>query len=145
MTRRSVRIGRCYRCVYSWRMRRRRPSMCPRCKSTLYNVPVIAPVRIGKGLGVEEIIGPHRTRILRIAREEGVEAMWVFGSVRRREATERSDVDLLVRWGRFASLFEVGRFRTRLEQELGRKVDLVDRGAVHWAMAHQVEAEAVPL
>lgn len=145
MTPRLVRLGRCYRCVYTWRMRKRRPATCPRCKSRLYDVPVVPPLRLGGGLGIRDVLGPHRARILEIAKEEGVEALWVFGSVRRNEATKRSDVDLLVHWGRSASLFDVGRLRARLEGEIGRRVDLVERGAVHWAMAHRIESEAVPL
>jgi len=39
MTKRLVRIGRCYRCNHTWQMRRRVPSLCPRCKSRLYDTP----------------------------------------------------------------------------------------------------------
>lgn len=36
MTKRLVRMAHCYRCNHKWRMRRRVPSFCPRCKSKLY-------------------------------------------------------------------------------------------------------------
>jgi len=39
MTKRLVRMGHCYRCNHTWRMRRRVPSLCPRCKSGLYATP----------------------------------------------------------------------------------------------------------
>jgi hypothetical protein len=32
--------------------------MCPRCKSTLWDVPKIRPIKLGKGLGIEEILAP---------------------------------------------------------------------------------------
>ena len=69
----------------------------------------------------------------------------MFGSVRRQEATDRSDVDLLVEWKRPVSLLHVAGLRIELRKTLGRDVDLVNRHGVHWAMEPQVEAEKVPL
>lgn len=43
MTKRKVRYGHCYRCIYTWRMRRRSPSLCPRCKSRLWRIPRVEP------------------------------------------------------------------------------------------------------
>lgn len=111
----------------------------------MYDVPTVRPIRFGTGLGIEEVVGPHRARVLALARNAGVEAMWVFGSVRRGEATPTSDVDLLVRWRRPVSLLDVADLRWRLEKELGRRVDIVERGGLHWAMTYQIEAEAVAL
>jgi predicted nucleotidyltransferase len=145
MTRRRRRIGRCYRCLHTWVMRRRRPSICPRCKSRFYDVPVVRPLKPGRGLGIPEVVSPHRDRVLGIMREGGAEALWVFGSVRRAEANRRSDIDLLVRWRKPVSLLEKASFLVKLEQEFGRKVDLVDWSAVHWALAPQIHSEAVPL
>ncbi|MGI0132109.1 MAG: nucleotidyltransferase domain-containing protein [Thermoplasmata archaeon] len=145
MTKRLVRLGHCYRCVYTWRMRRRRPSMCPRCKSRLWDVPVARPVRLGTGLGIDEVLGPHRAAVLRIARRYGVSKVEVFGSVRRREATEKSDVDLMLTWRRPHSLLDRAGLGNDLEALLGRPVDLVYRGGLHWSVKPQVEAEVVPL
>jgi predicted nucleotidyltransferase len=69
----------------------------------------------------------------------------VFGSVRRREATPRSDVDLLVEWVRPVSLLDVAGLREELRKALGRGVDLVNRHGLHWAIEPQVEAEKVLL
>jgi len=119
--------------------------MCPQCKSRLYDVPFVQPVTLGSGQGIEQIIEPHRVKILEICREAGVEGLWVFGSVRRREARRTSDVDLLVTWKQPASLLELAGLIDRLSSELGRKVELVDRDALHWAMTPQVLSEAVPV
>jgi uncharacterized protein len=119
--------------------------MCPRCKSRLFDQPKIHPVRLGNGLGIPELVAPHRQSILRAARRYGVRRIWVFGSVRRREATTRSDVDLLVEWGRPVSLLDVAGLRGDLRMALGRGVDLVNRHGLHWAIDPQVEAEKVPL
>jgi len=140
------RPGRCYRCVYTWTIRgMRRPATCPRCKSRLYNVPEIRPPKLGRGLGIEELLHPHRDEILAAARRYGADRLWVFGSVRRREATRSSDVDLMVRWARPHSLLERMSLASELESILGRRVDLVNDGGLHWAIAPQVESERVPL
>ena len=145
MTRRKVRIGRCYRCVYEWRMRDRNPRVCPRCKSRLWRAPKIRPVVLGKGLGIEEVLGPHRSEILRLARRYGVSSVRVFGSVRRREATTKSDVDLLVGWKKRHSLLDRAGLRSDIEGILGRRVDLVNEGGIAWPISPQIEAEAIPL
>ena len=146
MSGRKGRVMHCYRCVYTWRSRRETmPTVCPRCKSRRFGQPKIRPVALGDGLGIPELVAPHRQAILRSARRHGVRRIWVFGSVRRREATLRSDVDLLVEWGRPVSLLAVGAFRAELEVTLDRGVDLVNRHGLHWAIDPQVEAEKVPL
>ncbi|MGA7861735.1 MAG: nucleotidyltransferase domain-containing protein [Thermoplasmata archaeon] len=145
MTRRQIRLGHCYRCIYTWRMRRRYPTMCPRCKSRLWTVPKILPVKLGNGLGIEEVLAPHRDEILRLARKHGARSIRVFGSVRRREADEKSDVDLLVEWGPDVDLLDTAAFRRQVRESIGRKVDAVEEGFLHWAIRPQVLAEAVPL
>ena len=146
MAGRKGRIARCYRCIYTWRVRRsHNPGLCPRCKSRLYSVPSIRPVALGTGRGISEIVTPHRQEILRLARQYGVRKVWVFGSVRRREATDRSDVDLLLEWRHPVSLLDVAGLRIDLRKALGRNVDLVNRHGLHWALEPQVEAEKVPL
>jgi len=97
------------------------------------------------GLGIDEVLGPHRPEILRLGREYGASKLWVFGSVRRRQATKKSDVDLMVRWERPVSLLVKAELNADLEEILGRKVDLVNEGGLHWAIEPQVEAERVSL
>ena len=145
MTRRLVRWAHCYRCVYTWRLRRRVARICPRCKSALWAVPKIRPFQLGSGLGIEEVLTPHLTEVRRLARRYGAREILVFGSVRRREATANSDVDLMVRWARPVSLLDRAGLQLGLERALGRTVDLVNRGGLHWAIAPQVESEAVAL
>ncbi len=145
MTRRKIRIAHCYRCIYTWRMRNRLPRMCPRCKSQLWNVPKLRPIRAGVGLGVEAIVGPHRSQIRRLARRYGATNLRVFGSVRRGEADSDSDLDLLVDWKEGASLLQSAGFRVALQELLHRRVDTVEERFLHWALRPQVLAEAVPL
>ena len=142
MTARKVRVAHCYRCIYSWRMRRRYPKICPRCKSRLWRVPKLVPATLGRGLGIEEILAPHRPEILRLCREHGALNVRVFGSVRRREAGPESDVDLLVDWSK-------GSQRLHLELELsallGRTVDVISADRLRWYALPNVLAEAVEL
>jgi uncharacterized protein len=144
MTKRIGRTGHCYRCIYTWRVRGRGyPAVCPRCKSRHWNQPKIRPVVLRDGLGIEEVVGPHRIEVVRLARQFGVSQLWVFGSVRRREATRTSDVDLMVRWAKPVSLLRKAELNVGLEEILGRRVDLVNEGALHWAIEPQAEAERI--
>ena len=137
------RQARCFRCIYIWRVRgAERPKVCPKCKSVLYAVPRIRPVVPGRGLGIEQVLGPHRSAILRIAREHGARNVRVFGSVRRREARPGSDVDLLVDWVRGSDRVHLA---TTLERILGRRVDIATPAGLWWAAAPNILAEAVPI
>jgi uncharacterized protein len=111
----------------------------------MYDVPRIRPVHLGRGLGIEEILHPHRAAILRAARAHGAAGLWVFGSVRRREATARSDVDLIVRWSRPHSLLDRVELAQEIEALISRRVELVNEGGLHWAIEPQVDSEKVPL
>jgi uncharacterized protein len=69
----------------------------------------------------------------------------VFGSVRRGEATKDSDIDLLVAPGPDASLLDRAALGCDLEELLGRKVDVVTDGGLHWLIRPQVLFEAAAL
>ena len=55
----------------------------------------------------------------------GVKKASLFGSVVRGEITMESDVDLLVEFKGRKSLLDLVRLKTRLEELLGRKVDVL--------------------
>jgi len=55
----------------------------------------------------------------------GVKKASLFGSVVRSETTMESDVDLLVEFKGRKSLLDLVRLKTRLEELLGRKVDVL--------------------
>jgi len=74
-----------------------------------------------------------------------VERIWVFGSVRRQEADSKSDVDLMVRWKRPHSILDRAGLAEDMAQALGRPVDLVNEGGLHWAIEPQIESERVAL
>lgn len=48
----------------------------------------------------------------------------------RGEATEKSDIDLIVKFGKLKSLLSVVKLERQLAMALGRKVDLITEGAL---------------
>lgn len=134
---------RCYRCVYTWTPVRSPVRICPRCKSRLWDVPKIRRLRLGRGQGIEEILQPHRRRILAVARRHGARRLRVYGSVRRREADLRSDVDLLVDWTPGAPPLAGIRLEIALTKLLSRRVSVAEEADLPWSFRPQVLAEAV--
>jgi len=74
-----------------------------------------------------------------------VTAVHVFGSCARKEAGEKSDVDLLIDFEPDApiGLFDVVRLQEFLRSVLGRPVDIVTRDALHPALKDTILSEAV--
>jgi uncharacterized protein len=60
-------------------------------------------------------------------RDRGIVKAYLFGSYARGEQTAESDLDLLVDYAPGVSLFDVGALSHDLEQEYGRRVDLVSQ------------------
>jgi uncharacterized protein len=138
----------CYRCGNSWVPRASIVRICPRCKSRYWDEPKIRIPTMGGGLGIEEILGPYRARIARIARRYGAREIRVFGSVARRAATEKSDVDLLVDFDRSKTTRSTLRsidMAHELQSLLKRRVDVATEASLHWYIQPQIVSEAVPL
>ena len=72
-----------------------------------------------------------------------VRSLSVFGSVARDEATEESDVDILVEFEEPVGIFEFVRLRRLLEEVVGRRVDLATPQALKDRIRQRVLAEAV--
>lgn len=81
----------------------------------------------------------------RLAEDAGYMRLAVFGSVARGEATEDSDIDLLVEAPAATSSFGFIKFKQLIEQVLGRQVDLVDYGGLKPTLDDDIRREAVPL
>ena len=73
----------------------------------------------------------------------GVRSLDLFGSVARGDSGPDSDVDLLVEFAEPIGLFHFFRAQKRLEQVLGRRVDLVMRNAVKRQLRARVFGEAI--
>ena len=90
--------------------------------------------------GVLRFLSEHRAEL----REQfGVKSLSLFGSVARDEATDFSDVDLLVEFDRPVGLLHVIGTEQHIEKVLGVSVDLVLRRAVLPELRADIYAEAV--
>ena len=83
--------------------------------------------------------------VQRIAQRHGAGNIRVFGSVVRGEATEGSDLDVLVDFTPTASLFDLVRLKRELEELLGSSVDVVEAAGLSPYLRERVLAEAVRL
>ncbi len=92
-------------------------------------------------MNVEEI----KNRILPILKKYGVTRAGVFGSVVREEATEDSDIDILVEIEGKMSLFDFAGLKLELEEALGRKVDLGEYSTIKPIIREQILSEEVAI
>ncbi len=81
--------------------------------------------------------------IVPILREGGVVEASIFGSFTRGEVKAGSDLDLLVRYEKTISLFDVGELKCELEQLLGIKVDLISMDYLKSRIKKQILQESV--
>jgi uncharacterized protein len=72
----------------------------------------------------------ERELIINMCRDNDISMVGIFGSTARGEATESSDVDLLVRFAKPKSLLFLVRLERNLSEILGRKVDLLTESAI---------------
>ena len=92
-----------------------------------------------------DLLIEHRDEVLRIAGENRAGNVRVFGSVARGDATEDSDVDLLVDVEPDASLFDLAAIEVELERILGVRVDVGPAQDLRSGIRDRVMAEAIPL
>ncbi|MEA3350560.1 MAG: nucleotidyltransferase family protein [Chloroflexota bacterium] len=68
--------------------------------------------------------------LIEICRENDVAMVGLFGSASRGEETEKSDIDLLVKFAKRKSLLAVVKLERELSEALGKKVDLLTEAAI---------------
>jgi hypothetical protein len=90
---------------------------------------------------VLEILAAHRDEFQAM----GVRHLSIFGSLARGDATELSDIDILVEYepGTPLSFFRVCDLRYRLEDLLETPVDLVTTGGLRPEIRDEVLSEAI--
>jgi uncharacterized protein len=84
-----------------------------------------------------------REIIVAILTRHDAERIAIFGSYARGEAGAKSDIDILVRFARKKSLFEIVRIEGEIRKALRRNVDLVTENAVSPYLADTIHREAV--
>ncbi|HUQ94246.1 MAG TPA: nucleotidyltransferase family protein [Bryobacteraceae bacterium] len=96
-------------------------------------------------LTLDTLRSARRDEILRLARQRGAHDVRVFGSVARGEATENSDLDLLVAWEPGRSLMDHAGLVEDLQELLGMKVHVGTEKSLHWYVRDRILREATPL
>lgn len=94
---------------------------------------------------IKTLLKQKREEILNIAARHGARNVRLFGSFARGEATEGSDIDLLVQVGPDASPWFPAGLILDLEELLGLKVDIVTEESIYWLLRRRILKEAVPL
>ena len=90
-------------------------------------------------------LSANKEELQNILNNYGVTDVSVFGSFARGEATQKSDLDLLVTYQQGTTLFDVANLQDALEKALNRKVDLVSRKYLSKRLATRIEKDIKPL
>ena len=80
-----------------------------------------------------------------IAEQHGVDALYLFGSYARGEATEGSDIDFRIEKGRIRSLYQLADFQIALEQGLDKELDVLTTPMLSEKFLKRVGSEEVLL
>jgi predicted nucleotidyltransferase len=84
-------------------------------------------------------------KILPILKKHDVSRAALFGSAACGEATEDSDIDLLVSFEGEKSLLDLAGLKIELEELLGRKVDVLTYDSLHPLLKETILAEQEPV
>jgi predicted nucleotidyltransferase len=96
-------------------------------------------------MNVSKTLSNKREEILRITAAHGAMNLRVFGSVSRGEATEKSDLDLLIELEPGRTLLDIVAIKQDLEDLLGCKVDVVTEDSVSPYIREQIVKDAITL
>lgn len=67
----------------------------------------------------------------------------LFGSFAKGNATESSDIDILVEFGEGKSLFDLIRLEMKIEEVLNKKVDIITFNSIHPYLKESILSEQV--
>ena len=84
-----------------------------------------------------------KDRIIPIARNYGVEKVYLFGSYAQNKATQNSDVDLRIDSGKIMTLFALGGFYADICEILGKNVDIVTSDAMSGNFRSRIQGEEI--
>lgn len=80
---------------------------------------------------IKKIVSP-------VAKQYGVERIWLFGSYARGDATEDSDIDFRLDSGKVRGYFQLGGLYNALEKVLNKKFDLITTGSMDEEFLEQI-------
>ena len=94
---------------------------------------------------MEQLLATLRAEMPHLVERFGVRSLALFGSYVRGDATDLSDVDILVEYEHAPTLFEFVRLKSYLTESLGLPVDLVMRSALKPRIGAAILADLVPV
>ena len=88
---------------------------------------------------VKKILNSNKSQLA----EYKVKELRIFGSYVRGEQKSSSDIDILVKFDRGASLFDLVGLGNYLEEKLRKKIDVVSEGGIRTELREHILKEAV--
>jgi len=79
--------------------------------------------------------------LVRVLEKYDVKRAALFGSIVRGEATEESDIDLLIEFEGRKSLLDLAGLKIELEEHLKRKVDVLTYDSLHPLLKEKILSE----
>ena len=102
---------------------------------------------MGKIYTIDEIAAAVKP----IAEKYGIEKVWLFGSYARGEATEKSDVDLLISYQKLKGMFALGGVYSDIEDAFNEQFQLITEHSgksadiffKNWLIANSAKSEGI--
>ena len=91
------------------------------------------------------IIEEIKKKVAPILKESWVEYAGVFGSAARGEDTPESDIDIIVSVKKPISVYQFIALKYKLEEILGKKVDLVSKNSINKYVKPYIEKDIVDI
>lgn len=92
-----------------------------------------------------DLLNRNKDKILKIASENGLSNIRIFGSTARGEDHSDSDIDLLVQIEDGRTLFDLIRFKQKVEELVGRKIDVVSDQGINEMIKETIMNEVIQL
>ncbi len=90
-------------------------------------------------------IATIRNVITPIAKSYGIKRIYLFGSYAKGEATEESDIDLLIEKGKPMSLLKLSGMRQQVQEALNLSVDLVTTVGIEDTFKKEIQGTEILL
>lgn len=82
-----------------------------------------------------------KKKLIAVLKKYKVKRAALFGSIVRGEATEESDIDLLVEFEGRRSLLDLAGLKLELQELLGRRVDVITYRSLHPLLKEKILSE----
>jgi uncharacterized protein len=83
--------------------------------------------------------------IVEILEKEGAESASVFGSFARGEETDKSDIDIIVKFKQTKGLLDLARIEREISEKIGIKADLQTEKSISPHIAKYIENEKMAI